>query len=123
MTLQTPFQFWTLVPLLLAAPVQTAFVLLYSIKPFGAGEWWKDFVGRALFIKAAALAYVLDASAWTVFSIYHRGGFSGISFDISTYRADYSWLLVIGYWLMLVAVVYQFMSLIKQRFIVQKRRM
>lgn len=121
--LSYPFQFWTTVPILMAAPAQTLFVLLYGVRRFGAGEWWKDFVGRALFVKSVSLAFVLDAATWSTYSVWHRGGFTGVSFDVDSYRADYSWLLVIGYWLVAFAVYFQLASLIKQRFSFQKRRM
>lgn len=118
-----PFQFWTNVPIILCAPAQLLFVLLYSLRAFGAGEWWKDFVGRALFIKSVALAYVFVASTWTITSVYLDGLYSGISFDVTDYRAHWAWLIVIGYWLVLFAVYYQLFALIKQRYSPQKRRM
>lgn len=118
-----PFQFWTQIPIILAAPAQVLFVLLYSIRRFGAGEWWKDFVGRALFIKSASLAYLFVAADWTSASIYRRGGYSGISFDVHSYRQDYAWLIVIGYWLVTFAVYYQLISLIKQRYLHKDTRL
>lgn len=44
------------VTLIFAAIGQTCFVLLYAFFP-----WWANFVGRALFLKAITLAFLLDA--------------------------------------------------------------
>lgn len=44
----------------LAAPAQTAFVLIY-----GSGiwsKWWRSLIGRALFTKSLGLALLLDLS-------------------------------------------------------------
>lgn len=49
--------FWRTAGLALAAVGQTAFVLLYLTFP-----WWRQFLGRALFFKAAALALLTDVA-------------------------------------------------------------
>ena len=98
---------WSTLPLLLASVPQTVFVLLYSVRPFGAGDWWRDRVGRALFIKAAALAIVLDLfTAWVLF----RGDWIRVP-------------LIVGYWLVCAGVFYQCAALIRSRRHDRGRRM
>lgn len=90
---------WWSLPLLLAALPQTLFVLQYGIPQLGAGQWWRDPIGRALFIKAAALAIVLDLFVlWVVF--------------------PESWIstaMLVGYWLVFLGVLYQFVALNRSR--------
>lgn len=88
---------WT--ALVLAAVPQTLFVLYYGLPCLGGGAWWRDRVGRALFVKAASLAVLLDLFAL--------------------------WLLLPGYWFevaaticyfgILAACTYQFVALIRER--------
>ena len=101
--------FWTLAPLLLAAAPQTVFVLVYALRPLGAGEWWRDRVGRALCVKSTALALVLDLLAARVLS----HGWPGWTFaapEDALATAETA-----GYWLVLVGVTYQLGVLLRQR--------
>ena len=50
--------FWRTTAIAIAAVGQTLFVILYLTFP-----WWNSLLGRALFIKAACFAALLDA-AW-----------------------------------------------------------
>lgn len=101
--------FWTTAPLLLAAVPQTAFVLIYALRPLGAGQWWRDRVGRALFHKGMALAIVLDLFLAYVLTT----GVRAVSF-----AAPSGWFEVcetVGYWYVCGAVIYQCAALVRAR--------
>lgn len=101
--------FWPIAPLLLAAIPQTVFVAAYTLPVLGAGHWWADSVGRALAIKSASLAVVLDILALRVLD----RGWPSWSFAPPT-----GWLAIaqtVGYWLVLLGVCYQAAVLLRQR--------
>lgn len=102
-------EFWSLAPLLMAALPQTAFVLLYGVPWLGAGEWWSDRVGRALFLKAASLAVVLDLLLAHVLSL----GIVGFSFAAP--MGGFTIAETVGYWTVFGAVVYQLAALVIER--------
>jgi len=103
-------EFWRQAPILLAAPAQLAFVLIVTIPRFGAGQWWRRYVTRAvvelsgtllLLILAASVGYVInDASGPQV--------------------VDWRWpddgLVVACYWLVSAAIWSQLAALVRQRF-------
>ncbi|GAW54755.1 putative phage holin [Nocardioides sp. PD653] len=101
--------FWPIAPLLLAALPQTLFAVQYAVRPFGAGQWWRDRVGRALFNKATALAIVLDLLTMHVFS----AGWPQWSFAAP--EGGFAIAETIGYWYVFAAVVYQYGALVRQR--------
>lgn len=103
---------WRDLPIILAAPAQTLFVLLYTIRPFGAGQWWADFVGRALAFKSATLMLVIDAAVLGYLSAWLHGAHLTWSSDAQN-RLDLT--VIIGYWLASVAIYYQLIALIWQR--------
>ena len=100
--------FWLAAPLLLAAIPQTLFVLQYAIRPFGAGQWWRDRVGRALFIKGAALAVVLDM--FLIRTVIDRP-----SFSFAAPATGYALTATVAYWLVFVGVTYQYLALVRSR--------
>lgn len=107
--------FWKLLPLLLAAPTQLGFTLVYSLPFLGAGEWWRDFVGRALFVKAASLSFVLTAITINT----ALTAMSGVPVDYDFNWTDlpiYQKTLYVGYWGISIATFYQFVSIMKLRF-------
>lgn len=71
---------------------QTGYVLLYALAP-----WWRDVVGRALFVKGLALALILDVGV--------------ASFYVTIPR----WVFVTLYWFIAAAVWQQFATLVAQR--------
>lgn len=88
-----------LIALWVATVGQVGFVVVY-----GAGPWWRDFVGRALFFKSASLALVL---AVTLLNWY----------------VTYPGQLAVGAVLMCVvaaAIVYQFGALLWQRLLARR---
>lgn len=76
------------------AVAQTAFVILYGMAP-----WWRDFVGRALFIKSLTLAVLIDTAV--VDSFLPKG--IGLTY------------FVVLYWLVVMGICWQFVALVRQR--------
>jgi hypothetical protein len=108
------FDFWRLFPIVLAAPAQTAFVYIYASRRLGAGDWWGNTVGRALFLKSATLGALLDIITLVFAYNWLTGGYSGINWQ---YAHNFVFgVLVTGYWLVCAAVYYQLWALIKNRF-------
>ena len=106
------FEVWVLAPLLIAAVPQSAFVLLYGVPLLGAGRWWRDEVGRALFFKSATFAAVMiTLSVRTT----HRLVTSDVDFDWSTPKEWQDWFGAVLYWLVLFAICYQLWILVKSR--------
>lgn len=77
-------EFWRTAGIISTAIGQTAFALLYMTFP-----WWKSFLGRALFFKAAAFMLLVDIAV--VGRIYDW------SFEEVTFIVLY-WILAIGVW-------------------------
>jgi hypothetical protein len=85
--------------LICSAIGQTLFVALYVSAP-----WWRDFVGRALFVKSIVLAVVFDiavAAIWWVMPMV-------------------VWQVL--YWLIAAAIWQQFAALVWQRHLGRRRR-
>lgn len=102
---------WRDLPIIVAAPAQTLFVLLYTLRPLGAGQWWGDFVGRALAFKSATLMLVIDFAVLGYLSSWLEGA-------QVTWRSDAHGLdlaVVIGYWLVAAAIYYQLVALVYER--------
>jgi hypothetical protein len=109
------FDFWRDIPIVLAAPAQTAFFLIYSLKLLGAGPWWYDFVGRALFLKSTTLMFLVDAVTCSFISHAVSVGFDiDINYSMKLY-AGWDAATVTGYWLVGIAIYYQLFALIRQR--------
>ncbi len=108
------FEFWRLFPLILAAPAQTAFVIIYASRRLGAGDWWADLVGRALFFKSATLATLVDIICCVFLYNYLTGEYTGIQWEYA--KSPIFGILVTGYWIVAAAVYYQLYALIKNRF-------
>lgn len=106
------FEVWVVLPLLLATLPQLTFVVLYGSPLFGAGEWWREDVGRALFFKSATFAAVLVAIA---VRIIHRLATSDVTVDWSAPSEWQDWLGSALYWLALAAICYQLWVLAKRR--------
>lgn len=120
-------EYWRVLPFMLSVPPQLAFVLLYALPRFGAGEWWKDFTGRALFFKSSAILAVLLLSTVSLLLLLWSGAASlhwDFSFS-STYRVlpdPYGTILTIldfitalFYWALLVTIIYQLLALVHER--------
>lgn len=120
---------WRVFPIVAAFPPQVAFVMFYAIPKLGAGRWWTDFTGRAIFFKSWALMMLLLFSAMTV-SILLLSGVARLVWDFSldrTYGAvglDEPWYTILTvldlaaaffYWVLLVTVVYQLAALLHER--------
>lgn len=101
-------EFWPIAPLMAASVPQTLFVLQYAVRPFGAAQWWLDRVGRALFLKATALAIVLDLLTVHVLTLEPQVSFAAP-------RGGFEIAETIGYWIVLVGVCYQYGALLRQR--------
>lgn len=104
--------FWRELPLFISFPAQVAFLLIYALPALGAGMWWKDFVGRALFFKSLSLAFVLAISAFR--NVVEIVNHPHISF---AWDQPFSELIItIGFWLVALAIIYQLVAIIKLRF-------
>jgi len=73
---------------------QTAFVLLYGFKP-----WWRDYVGRALFVKSLTLMILVDAAV------------------LSLLVPVPMWVAVGIYWLVALGIWWQLGALLRQRLV------
>lgn len=80
--------------ILIAAPAQTAFALIYGL----ASPWWRSLVGKALFTKAVALALLIDISL-----LYQWLGDNYALRDVV--RLSVFGLIAFGSWLQLVALL------------------
>lgn len=109
------FEFWRLLPLILIAPAQTAFVIIYASRRLGAGDWWAENVGRALFFKSATLAALVDIICVFFAYNWYTGVYTGVDW---TYADNFVFgMIVTGYWLVAAAVYYQLWALVKNRFL------
>lgn len=79
--------------LIWAAVVQTMFVIIY-----GTRRWWASQVGKALFLKSATLALLLDSAVANLFLTYR-------------YQLQVGVVLVVC---VAVAVSYQLIALVRQ---------
>jgi hypothetical protein len=86
--------FWRTAGIIFTAVGQTAFVLLYLFWP-----WWKNFLGRALFFKALALAVLVDVAV--------IGRMVDWRYEDATF--------VVLYWVMGFGVWFQFTSFLRVR--------
>lgn len=103
--------FWIILPILLAVPAQTYFLILYSVRSLGAGVWWKDSVGRALFLKSCAITFAgLAILHEAIYDVDH-GSVVSFSGDLSIPDL----VITTGYWAVCVAVYYQMIVLIRLR--------
>lgn len=105
--------FWREFPIFISFPAQLAFVLIYALPMFGAGMWWKDFVGRALFVKSLALAFVLGiAFGRNSLEILNN---PNISFKSPFDQIPIEILVTAGFWLVMLSIIYQLIAIIKLR--------
>lgn len=105
------FEVWEDVPIVLSALGQTAFVLIYGVPALGAGEWWRDFVGRALFVKSLALALLLDVLVVRLVVRMVEG-----DVDITWSLGDpWDRVSVFFLWLVCGAILYQLAALLRER--------
>lgn len=102
---------WRDIPVTIAFVSQLLFLLIFSIPKLGAGQWWRDFVGRALFIKTLSLTFLLFI--FTLGVIYR-----------ATHEVDTGWirystpldpLINIGCWGIALASVLQLFTLVWTR--------
>lgn len=109
---------WRDLPVIIAAPVQTVFVLLYTLRPLGAGRWWTDFVGRALAFKSFALMLLVDAATLGYVSVWMHGGRPSWSRD----ARGIDLAVEVLYWVVAAAIAYQLLALIRERSRACRRR-
>jgi hypothetical protein len=102
---------WRDLPIMLAAPAQTVFVLLYTLRPLGAGEWWCDFVGRALAFKSTALMLLIDAATLGYVAHWARG--ADLTWAADEHGIDQ--VVMTLYWVVAAAIYYQLAALIHER--------
>ena len=103
--------FWNILPILLGVPAQIVFTILFSVRMFGAGDWWRDPVGRALFIKSLSIALV---AVMLLFEFFYRVDHGAqLSFGWNLSIVDI--MLSSAYWTAAIAVYYQLIVLIKIR--------
>lgn len=107
------FEIWVTLPLVLSAVPQSAFVLLYGLPCLGAGEWWRDPVGRALFFKSLTLAALLDTVAARI--IYQAVEAEDVVVVTAFPTAGIDRFGALLYWGIFAAIVYQLVVLIRQR--------
>lgn len=94
MTTTTTVDWIVLWLVILTAPAQTAFVLIYGL----GSPWYRSLLGRALFTKALGLALVVD-----LILVYRAFGDDYFARD--AVRIGVFGLLLIGAWLQLVALL------------------
>lgn len=95
----------------MAIPAQTMFLLIFSLKLFGAGEWWKVPVGRALFAKSVAITLVGLMLVIDFFYKISQGSSLSFGFDPSLT----SILLISAFWVAAATIYYQLFVLLKTR--------
>ena len=98
-------------PILVAIPAQTMFLLIFSLKLFGAGEWWKVPVGRAIFAKSIAITLVGVLLVIDFFYKVHEGSTFSFGYDLSIT----GFLLVSAFWVAAATIYYQLFVLLKTR--------
>lgn len=101
---------WRQVPILLCLPAQVAFVLIVTTPRLGAGQWWRNYVTRALVLKSSTLLLLIfAASVGYLFADTH-----------GRQRVNWAWpddrIVCICYWLVTAAIWYQLVALVRQRF-------
>lgn len=120
-------EWWRVAPFVLSVPPQLAFVLMYSLPVFGAGEWWSDFTGRALFFKSTAILTLITLSTASLGLLLWAGAARvhwDFSFD-SAYGtlpdpygpilAVLDFVTAVFYWVLLATIIYQLSALIHER--------
>jgi len=107
------FDLWLTLPLVLCALPQTAFVLLYGVPRLGAGEWWGDYVGRALFFKSATLAVLLDVLAARL--AYLAVDAQDVTVKAMPPAAAIDGVFSVLYWLIFASICYQLAALVHER--------
>lgn len=112
---QIQFEFWRYTPLILSALGQTVFLLFYALPRLGAGPWWTDPVGRAIFIKSSTLDLLLITLLLSFISRWTNGEYSNISFHVTKYEGNLEYLIILGYWAVTFGVFYQMAALLHQR--------
>ncbi len=110
-------EIWRYLPIILTAPAQIVFVFVYASKRLGAGDWWRDIVGRALFLKSATLALLLGTAVISYANHWIEGRFTTVSWGAES-KLDVA--VMITYWLVCLAIYYQLAVLIKKRFIPER---
>lgn len=116
-----PLDFWTALPIFLAAPAQVLFLIIYSVPYLGAGEWWKSFVGRALFIKTFTITFLILAAVISYLVHAHLDYYTGINWDFTpTHGVKSDRLVTIGYWFVCIAIYYQNVAIVRQRVVSAK---
>lgn len=111
--------FWRDLPIFLAAPPQTAFIVVYW-RMWHRGRSWDDFVGRALFLKSFALMLLIDfAAAAIVFQVLHGNPWE---FGLGNYTT-LSYADTALYWLVSGSIWYQLHALLRQRRYAQDRKL
>lgn len=103
--------FWNILPILLAIPAQTMFLLIFSLKLFGAGEWWKVSIGRALFAKSVAITLV---GIMLVIDFFYKVS-HGSTFSFGYDPSMSSVLVISAFWVAAATIYYQLFVLIKTR--------
>lgn len=101
---------WRQAPILLCLPAQVAFVTIVTTPSLGAGQWWRNYVTRALVFKSSTLLLLIfAASVGYLFADTH-----------GHQQVNWAWpddrIVCICYWLVAMAIWYQLISLIRQRF-------
>ena len=103
--------FWNILPVLLGVPAQLAFTILFSVRVFGAGEWWRDPVGRALFIKSLSVSLVAVMLLFEFFYRVDHGAQLSFGWKLSIVNI----MLTSAYWTASIAIYYQLIVLIRIR--------
>ena len=116
------FEFWRFLPIILAAPAQTLFLLVYSLRALGAGDWWREEIGRAMFLTSFTLAMLIDAAVLGYVSKFIQEQYTGIDYGLSVYVNGWDSAAVFGYWLVCLAVYHQLILLIRVRIKSRKKR-
>ena len=103
---------WRNLPIVASAIPQTLFALIYSLPMLGAGEWWRTFVGRALFFKSLTLAALVDFVTLAIVTRAVRG--ATWNWSVTEYTIE-DRVVITGYWAVLATIIYQLWALIQER--------
>ena len=97
------FDLWLYIGLAITLPSQILFILLYSIPKFGAGPWWKDIVGRALFYRSIASIFFIPAVLGLMAGNYVEGEYATLI--LNPFHSEFSVWRVLSYMGVLLFII------------------
>jgi hypothetical protein len=115
------FEFWRSSAIIVAIPSTVIFLLIYVIPHLGAGQWYRDYVGRALAFSAGSLALITTLFGALFLIHYLHGDYTGIDWNLASDAASSIGIFInISLWSYAFATYVQLYALIKNRFLEKK---